>query len=44
MKNKIIEFQEFEKKESLKSLLNKITPDNLHFEQEWGEIQGKEIF
>lgn len=40
----ILKYFPEKKKESLISLLNKITPDNLHSEQEWGEAQGKEIW
>ena len=41
--NIILKYSPEKKKESLKSLVSKINPANLHSEKEWGEIQGKEI-
>lgn len=42
--NIILKYFPEKKKETLKNLLDKITPDNIHSEQEWGETQGKEIW
>lgn len=44
-KNKIvIEYTPQNKQNNLSDLLNKIKPDNLHNESDWGDNQGQEVW
>ena len=42
--NIILKYSPEKKKESLRIISNKITPDNLHSETDWGGVRGKELW